>query len=158
MSHGKERLTEQASDFAGVVKEQAVAMGETVKDKAVAMSGTVTEKASELAGATKEHVQQWSAQTQSAARRAISDAGERAGSVMGQTSAAIEDARRSVSKAAASVTSGTSSMGREWVRPVQTAINDAEPRDKLLLGAAGVAVLVALSIAYQRRLSERAEG
>src|SRR4051794_32207214 len=104
------------------------------------MSGTVKEKASELAGATKEQVDQWSAQTQSAGQRAVTDAGEGAKSVMGETSAAIQDARRSVSNAAARLTSGASSTRREWVRPVQTAINDAEPRDKLLLGAAGVAV------------------
>src|SRR3954468_15660418 len=35
MSHAKERLAEQASDFAHVVKDQAVALGETAKEKAI---------------------------------------------------------------------------------------------------------------------------
>src|SRR5215212_1581399 len=84
MSHAKERLAEQASDFADVVKDQAVALGETAKEKAVAVSDTVKEKATELAGATKDQVQQWSGQAQAAARYAVADASEQANSTMTQ--------------------------------------------------------------------------
>ena len=37
MSHAKERLIEQSTDFAGTMKDHAVAMGETVKEKATAL-------------------------------------------------------------------------------------------------------------------------
>jgi len=48
-------------------------------------------------------------------------------------------------------------MAEDWARPVQQTIEDPEARDKLLLGAAGIAVIAALGIAYQRKLSEPAE-
>jgi hypothetical protein len=157
VSHAKERLAEQAGDFAEVVKDQAVALGETAREKAVAMSETVKDKATELAGATKDQVQQWSGQAQAAAQYAVADASEQANSTMTQASTAISDARRSASYAAARAKSRASVMANEWTRPVQSMVSDSQPRDKLLLGAAGVAVLAALSIAYQRRQSEQAE-
>jgi hypothetical protein len=158
LSHAKGRLAEQAGDFAGVVKDQALALGETAREKAVAMGDTVKEKAMELAGTTKDQVQQWSGRAQAAAQYAVADASEQANSAMTQASAAINDARRSTSYAAARAKLRASSMANEWTGPVQAAITDPQPRDKLLLGAAGLAVLAALSIAYQRRQSEQAEG
>src|SRR5215212_669470 len=76
MSHAKERLIEQSTDFAGTMKDHAVAMGETVKEKATELAGTAQEKAAELAGTAKEQVQQWSGQAQSAAQKAAATAGE----------------------------------------------------------------------------------
>ena len=38
---------------------------------------------------------------------------------------------------------------------VEDAISDDDTRDKILLGAAGVAVAAALGLAFQRSLSER---
>jgi hypothetical protein len=40
------------------------------------------------------------------------------------------------------------------MRPIQETAVSQEARDKFLIGAAGVAVVAALSIACQRRLSE----
>jgi hypothetical protein len=39
----------------------------------------------------------------------------------------------------------------------QSSLNDAEARDKVLLGAAGLAVVAALGFASQRRLAEKSE-
>jgi uncharacterized protein YjbJ (UPF0337 family) len=63
LEHAKERLKEQASDFAGRVKEEAG----TVVD-------TVTDKASEFAGVAKERLGQLGDQTLETAQRAASNA------------------------------------------------------------------------------------
>jgi hypothetical protein len=157
MSHAKERLIEQSTDFAGTMKGHAVAMGETVKEKATEFAGTAQEKATELADTAKEQVQQWSAQAQSAAQNAAAAAGEQADSVLGQASQKFDEVRQSASNAAARVRSGASSMPRDWAQPVEDAFGDQEVRDKFLLGAAGLAVAAALSIAYQRRHGEHSE-
>ena len=146
VSHAKERLIEQSTDFAGTVKDQAVAMGETVK-----------EKATELAGDAKEQIQQWSAQAQSAAQDATASASEQANSVTEQASRKFDQVRQSATNAAARTRSGASSMAHDWARPVRTAVSDEEVRDKFLLGAAGMAVAAALSIACQRRFGEQPE-
>ena len=157
VSHAKERLIEQSTDFAGTVKDQAIAMGEIAKERATELAGTAQERITELAGTAKEQIQQRSAQAQSAAQNAAAAAGEQADSVLGQASQKFDQVWQSASNAAARTRSGASSMARDWAQPVQTAVGDEEVRDKFLLGAAGVAVAAALSIAYQRRLSEQSE-
>jgi hypothetical protein len=47
-------------------------------------------------------------------------------------------------------------MEQGW-QPIQAAASNPEARDKFLLGAAGLAVIAALGIASQRRMSEHAE-
>jgi hypothetical protein len=158
LSHAKERLIEQSTDFAGTMKDHAVAMGETVKEKATELADTAQEKATELAGTAKEQVQQWSAQGQSAARNAAAAAGEQAGSVLSQASQKFDQVRQSAANAGSRTRSGASSMAHDWAQPVENAFSDQEVRDKFLLGAAGMAVAAALSIAYQRRHGEHSEG
>jgi hypothetical protein len=157
VSHAKERLIAQSTDFAGAVKDQAVAMGEIVKERATGLAGTAQEKATQLAGTAKEQVQQWSTQTQSVAQNVAAAAGEQADSVLGQASQKFDQARQSASNAAARTRSDVSSMAHDWTQPVANAFDDQEVRDKFLLGAAGVAVAAALSIAYQRRHGEQSE-
>jgi len=157
MSHAKDRLVEQSTDFAERMKDQALVMGESVKERATELAGTAEEKATELAGAAKEQLQHWSARAQTAARDATTAAGEQADSILGQASRKFEQVRHSASNAAARTRSGASSMARDWAQPLEEAVGDEEGRNKFLLGAAGVAVVAALSIAYQRRLSEQSE-
>lgn len=76
---------------------------------------------------------------------------------MGSASSAVDDVRRAATDATARTVSRVGAAADDWTRPVQHAMEDPEARDKLLLGAAGVAVIAALGIAYQRRLSETAE-
>lgn len=164
LTQAKDRLGEQASDFAENVKERALAVGEAatekatelaagVKDRALAMGETATEKASELAGAAKDQAQQWSTQARSSARQMAAEATGMAGSA----SDTLDEMRRSAADTAARAASRASTMADEWSRPLQEAVSDQEARDKFLLGAASVAVVAALSIACQRRLSEAAE-
>lgn len=142
LAAAKDRLKEQASDAATSLKDQAVAAGEVVKEKASelasAASETVKDKATELAGTAQERVQQWRGQAEAAARHTAADLQEQARSVKDRASGMADRASDMAGRA-------SDTMG-EFV-------SDQETRDKLLLGAAGVAVVAALSIAFQRRLS-----
>ena len=145
LTQAKTRLGEQATDFAETVKDHAVEMGEAaaekagelashVRDRASAMGETATDKVAEIAGSVKETAQQWSAQVQSSARQLGAE----------------------VSSDAAQTISRVGAAADEWASPVQRTMENPEARDKLLLGAAGVAVIAALGIACQRRLREPA--
>lgn len=70
---------------------------------------------------------------------------ERAAEAAGAATATLQDA-------AARFTNAAIEFGRSEV--VQDAVHDTELRDKLLLGAAGVAVTAAVGIAVQRRMKE----
>lgn len=160
----RERLAEQTGEFADAVKQRASAMGEAateraselaadVKARAASLGEAATDKATEFAGAAKDQVQDWSTQAQAAVQRAVGDAGEAAG----HATSTLQTMRHSASNAMAGATSHAGATAKEWSRPLQEAVSDQESRDKLLLGAAGVAVIAALGIACQRRLSGPAQ-
>jgi hypothetical protein len=161
LAQAKERLGEQASDFAENVKDRAAAIGEAatektaelavgLKDRAMAMSETVTEKATELAGTATDHAQHWSDEVRSSVRRVAGDATKVAGNA---TASLLEETRQSPVMAAERAASRTMEVSNRAWETAQQVGGDQESRDKLLLGAAGVAVIAALGIACQRRLS-----
>lgn len=132
----KDRLGEQASDFAESVKDHAMALGQSaagkttelagsIRDQALAVGEAVSDKAAELTGAATNQAQHWSDE---------------------------------VRQAAAKVADRTShdAISDEWSRPTHSNGNE-EARDKMLLGAAGFAVVAALGVALQRRMSEPAD-
>ena len=119
----------------------------------MAMGEAVTEKATELAGAATDEAQHWSDEMRSSVRRVAGDASRAAGNA----TATLEEMRQSSMKAAERAASRATAISDEWSQPLQEAIGNQESRDKFLLGAAGVAVIAALGIACQRRLSEPAQ-
>jgi hypothetical protein len=160
LAQARERLSEQASDLAGSVKERALAVGEAatekasdlaadVKARAVGLGEAATEKAGDFAGAAK----QWGSQAQSTAQRTVDDTGGIAGHAADRLQGIQHAASNTISDAA----SRAGSVAKQWSRPVQEAVTDQESRDRLLLGAAGIAVVAALGMAYQRRQNEPAE-
>ena len=145
LTQARARLGEQASDFAETVKEHAVQIGEAaaekveevasnVRDRASALGEAATDKAAVLAGSVKGATQHWSSEMRSSARQIGAE----------------------VSSDAAQTISRVGAAADEWATQVQHTMEDPETRDKFLLGAAGVAVVAALGIAYQRRLKETA--
>ena len=182
LAQAKHRLAEQASDLAETVKDSASAIGEAaaekateiatgVKERALAIGEAATEKATELAagvkqsasfmgeaaqekatelaGAARSQAQHWSEEV----RSFIGQAAGNASRLGGEASRTSDDMRResmTVERAA----SRSAFITDEWMRPIQETAGSQEARDKFLLGAAGVAVVAALGIAYQRRLSE----
>jgi len=144
LSYAKNRLVEQASEAAEVAKEKAVDFGEAV-----------SEKAAETAADIKDRVQDLTAQATSAAREAAQDTTERASMMWDETAETLEQARQSArSTARTSMSRAGDTVDELWVA-TQSSLNDAEARDKVLLGAAGLAVVAALGIACQRRLAEQ---
>ncbi|MBX9775745.1 MAG: hypothetical protein K2Y71_15290 [Xanthobacteraceae bacterium] len=144
LTQAKSRLGEQAAGFAGAVKDRAVEMGEAAVakagelasdavDRASAMGESAKDKVAELAGSVKQGAQEWTSE----------------GFAVDDIRSSAAAAQRTVARAGAAA--------EDWARPVQEMIEDPQSRDKLLLGAAGVAVAAALGIACQRRLSEPAD-
>jgi hypothetical protein len=144
LSYAKNRLVEQASEAADVAKEEAAAFGETV-----------SEKAAEIAADIKDRVQDWTAQATSFAGETAKDATERASAMWSETAETLEQAGQSArSTARAGMSRAGNTMDDLWAS-TQSSMNDAEARDKVLLGAAGLAVVAALGITCQRRLAEQ---
>jgi ElaB/YqjD/DUF883 family membrane-anchored ribosome-binding protein len=144
LSYAKNRLVEQASEAADVAKEKAVAFGETV-----------SEKAAETAADIKDRVQDLTAQATSAAGEAAKHIKERASAMWDETAETLERAGQSARSTASTGMSRAGDTVDELWASTQSSLNDAEARDKVLLGAAGLAVVAAFGIACQRRLAEQ---
>lgn len=135
-SHAKTRFLEQASEYAEVAKEKAETLGETV-----------WEKTAETAVDIKDRLQESTAQAASVASEAGKNTQARAHAMWNETIETLGQA------AGATPFSATSGAGHAVNEPLPR--NKEEGRDKLLLGTAGLAVITALGIACQRRLTER---
>lgn len=146
LSHAKARLMEQAS-----------AAADAAQDKAAALTETVAEKVTETAGRIKERAQDLTAQARSAASNLALDTKQHATAMWNETTGALEQAAKSAPSAATTAVSRASVAVEQQWRPIQAAVSSAEVRDKFLLGAAGLAVIAALGLASQRRMSEHAE-
>jgi hypothetical protein len=142
-SHAKNRLVEQATEAADVAKEKAIAFSETVSEQVTKATANVKDRLEDL-----------SAQATSVAERAAEDTKERASAVWNKTA---EDLAQVGQSARATVSSGTRDVVDQLWAPVQGSMNDPAARDKLLLGAAGLAVITALGFACQRRLDEHSQ-
>lgn len=112
------------------LKEQSVELAEKVGEMSAKTAETVREHAGELAGAVKEKVR---------------DLGAGMPNMVDELRQASTEAAEEAAAAAAEASSA-----------VQGALSDQQTREKLLLGAAGLAIAAALGIAYQRRLEEHA--
>jgi hypothetical protein len=144
LSYAKNRLVEQAGEAADVAKE-----------KAAALSETVSEKAAETAADIKDRVQDLTAQATSAASDAARQTKARASAMWDETAETLEQTRQSArSTASTGMSRASDTMDQVWAS-AQSSMNDAEARDRVLLGAAGLAVVAALGIACQRRLAEQ---
>jgi hypothetical protein len=156
LEHGKRRLQRQATDFADAVREQTVAAGAAVK-----------ERAGELADAAKDRAQRLSADAQSVAHDALGSTRERMQQLGGVTESAARDAADSLRARGAAIADRASDGWRalrpahaidgDWDSPFPESVSARETRDTVLLGAAGIAVVTALGLAYQRRMREDAE-
>jgi len=113
------------------LKEQAMELAGEVKDQAAAMASDVKDHALAMAEAVKEK----SAQIAGTSKEKVQ-----------QWGADVEGAVRQVPDHAASLVHQASR--------VKQSLYDQDARDNLLLGTAGLAVMAALGVAYQRRNAE----
>jgi hypothetical protein len=155
LSYAKNRFVEQASEAGDVAKEKAATLGETVSKKAAALGKTVSENAAETAADIKDRVQDWTTQGTSTAGEAAQRAKERASAMWSDTTETFDKARRSARSTAQTNMSRAGDTVDELWASTQSSMEHAEARDRVLLGAAGFAVVAALGIACQRRLAEQ---
>jgi hypothetical protein len=144
LTYAKNRLVEQASDAAETAKEKAVALGETVSEKAAETAADITDR-----------VQDLTAQATSAAGDAARTTKERASAMWSEATETVGQSGRSAhSRASTGMSGAADTVDQVWAS-TQSSLNDAEARDKFLLGAAGLAVVAALGFACQRRIGEQ---
>jgi len=132
LSLAKSRLKQQASQAVDYATEQAAHIG-----------NSVSEGTGELASAVKVRAREWTTEAASSGKRIASDLQERAASVSDQASEALSEMQRRVTAAA-----------HPYADSAEETISDPQQRDRLLLSAAGIAVIAALGMTLQRRLSE----
>jgi hypothetical protein len=121
----------------------------------------VGEQVGDMAVAAKEKVEQWSSgELAVAARQTVeqlgSDTGEvvaRAGELADSVKGTVEQWSSEVGETVWQVAGATKSLAERGSQTMSNIVQDPEERDKYLLGAAAVALVVAVGIACQRRLS-----
>jgi hypothetical protein len=123
-SEGKKRLKQQAGELADAVKDQAVEIAGEIKEQASELVATASDKVADAVAGLK----------------------EQAASLSHRASQTVDDGWRS----AAAVSERVGEIAQRGTRDAHSALNDPDKRDNLLLGLAGVAVVAALGIAYQR--------
>jgi hypothetical protein len=169
-SSAKERALElagsaraQVYDLADTTKAQAHDLADGIQDRANALSDGAKAQAAEWQDFAKSKTQEWrdaaTAATQElrteVADQATGAALRAAGAIDDASNAAIETHDRVARKIAAAADYSATTVGERYAAVRRTA-RDAisEPgRDKLLLGAAGIAVTAALTLALQRRIN-----
>lgn len=176
IAEGKERLMEQAADFAAGAKQAAAQAGdavaakagdllETAKDKATqwtndarqsaveaseAVADTVRSTSDNAVEALKDKAREWSTATRQTSAQVVSGAEAVAGN-LGTTAQQFSDDIR----AAASDAYGQSQrVVRDTLQTTAGAVGEQDTRDKLLLGIAGLAVAAAMGIAARRQMED----
>jgi len=139
LAHAKNRLVEQASDGAEIAKEKAMALGEVVSEQIAKTTANL-----------KDRVEDSNAHAASVVQETAEDAKERASAMWSNTAEGLAQAAQSARFAIARDASNR--MDQLWA-PTHELGNDSAAADKLLLGAAGLAVVTAVGIACQRRLT-----
>jgi hypothetical protein len=164
VAEATERLREQAVGFATDVKEQAGRAVEVATDKAREFAGAATERTGEVvqaaadqlahgAAAAKEQIQEWSNQATSTMRGGAEQVREQWGSAAEHAADQIRGLRGSIVHAD---DMGVARRIEALSNSVENAVSDRETRDSLLLGVASVAVIAALGIGCQKKLTEKA--
>ena len=176
--HVAEQVKERALELAYSAREQAAEFAHNAKEQAVDFAQVAKEQATEVAANVRERAEEWVSQAGAATEQMAMDVRREATSAGRQAAAHVAETVESISQRTsqigrhATVTGRTAvedlagtvgSFGdrategpRAFAHQAQQALSDTEFRDKLLLGAAGMAVAAALSIAVQRRVQEAA--
>ena len=114
-------------------------------------NGDLAQRATDMASAVTDKVKDWSAGAQDAARTAATQIADKAASVAESASQTLHDVGATARETFVQAREGAESLAERASVSVQQAMPDREDRDKLLLGAAAIAVAAAVGIAYQRR-------
>ena len=154
LAQGKRRLKEQGGEFASKIGEMAEDMKEAVAEQASGVIGRTSDKLSDLSESTKETVKTWGETARAAGEQARSNIGSQAESLADVARRSFHDARDQISGRSAELYENAERQVSDWAQSSREVVRDGDTRDKLLLGAAGLAVAAALGIACQKRISE----
>jgi hypothetical protein len=143
LAKAKERLAEQASELAESVKERASEAGDALATKATEVASAVQSQASGLTDAISETVQGVADAAHDKAQDWSDEVRDSIRKIRGPVGRRVEVDERKMSLA--------DGRGRD---PSAAAGASPDARDNMLLGAAGVAIVAALGIAWQRRSNE----
>jgi hypothetical protein len=154
LARGKQRLKEQGSELAGKIGDMAEDMKDTVAEQASTVVGRASDKFSNLSETTRETVKTWSDTSRAAGDQAMGTIGSQAETLTDVARRSFHDARDQLSDRSAELYSNAERQVADWTESSKEALRDGDTRDKLLLGAAGIAVAAALGIACQKRISE----
>jgi hypothetical protein len=114
-------------------------------------NGDLAQRATDMASAVTDKVKDWSAGAQDTARTAATQIADKAASVAESASQTLHGVGATARETFVQAREGAESLAERASVSVQQAMPDREDRDKLLLGAAAIAVAAAVGIAYQRR-------
>jgi hypothetical protein len=154
LAQGKQRLKEQGSELVAKIGDVAQETKNTVADQATALVGRASDKFSDLSESTRETVKTWSDTARAAGDQAMGTIGSQAETLTDVARRSFHDARDQISDQSAELYANAERQVTDWAQSSKQALRDDDTRDKLLLGAAGLAVAAALGIACQKRISE----
>lgn len=176
LAEGKERLKEQAADFASGAKQAAVQAGDavaakagdlfdTAKDKATQWTSEARQSAAQASEAVadtvrsttdnaveglKGKVREWSATTRQTSDQVMSGAEAAAGN-LGETAQQLS---HDIQAAASDAYDQSRRVVRDTIQTAANAAGEQDTRDKLLLGIAGLAVAAAMGIAARKQMHD----
>jgi hypothetical protein len=146
---GQERLKQQASQFASQAAETATSMASEAGEK-------IAEKSGELFDTAKDSVTRLAHDTRDQVAAGTSAVQERVGTIIARAGGIASELSDQAEHATKRATSQVSRTFDDTVSAAKDALPDAEARDRLLLGVAGLAVAAALGMAWQKRIAENA--
>jgi hypothetical protein len=106
------------------------------------------------AALAKQKVQEWSEDATTAIRRSMTQATDKAATMAERASDVFQETSAAARKTATQIADKTSLLAERAADVVRDASSDQNVRDKILLGAATLAVTAAIGVAYQRRAHE----
>jgi hypothetical protein len=114
-----------------------------------------TSRAKELADSARQKVEQWSQEAAERVRESVEGIAQKASTTTERAGAILDDARKATGETVSQIGARASELTQRASEAMRDAAPDPGTRDKLLLGAATLAVTAAVGMAYQRRAQER---
>jgi hypothetical protein len=153
----------QIHDAGNAAKAQAASLVDGAKDRAAELAEGAKSQAADWQDFAKSKTQEWRDAASAATQELRTEVSGQAADMALRTAGAIDDASLAASQTrdrakrriSAATDYGATAAGNGYAA-VQRSARDAvseQGRDKLLLGAAGIAVTAALTLALQRRLN-----
>ena len=128
---------------------------EKVHEAAAHRLSDATSRAKELADSTRHKVEHWADDAREQVRQSAQGLSERASAAAERAGLIAEEAGKAAQETVSQLSGQASGLAQRASGVMRDVASDPDTRDKLLLGAATLAVTAAVGIAYQRRMHER---